>query len=191
LPIDSKIRPRMYVKIPPDRLGAVIGSEGRVKKEISSKLGVAISIDTENSVAVVEAENENISPVNVVKAADIIKAIAYGFTPEKALTLLNDEYTLIIIDLKERVGEKPNHIKRIKGRIIGEEGRARRTIEELTGTYIHVGESHVAIIGEYERAMVAREAIDMLIEGRMHSTVYKRIDTLMRDIRKRERLRIW
>ncbi|MEM2421526.1 MAG: KH domain-containing protein, partial [Acidilobaceae archaeon] len=71
MPIDSKIRPRMYVKIPPDRLGAVIGSEGRVKKEISSKLGVAISIDTENSVAVVEAENENISPVNVVKAADI------------------------------------------------------------------------------------------------------------------------
>ena len=185
------VKPRMYVKIPPERLGAVIGEEGSVKKEISRRLGVSINIDTVNSMAVIEPEADNTPPVNVVKAAEIVKAIAYGFTPDKAMSLLNEDYVLIVVDLKELLGDKENHLRRVKGRIIGEGGRARRTLEELTGTYIVVGEYHVAIIGEYERAMAAKEAVEMLAQGRMHSTVYRHLETLMRDIKKRERLKFW
>jgi ribosomal RNA assembly protein len=183
------VKPRMYVKIPPERLGAVIGEEGSVKKEISRRLGVSINIDTVNSMAVIEPEADNTPPVNVVKAAEIVKAIAYGFTPDKAMSLLNEDYVLIVVDLKELLGDKENHLRRVKGRIIGEGGRARRTLEELTGTYIVVGEYHVAIIGEYERAMAAKEAVEMLAQGRMHSTVYRHLETLMRDIKRRERLK--
>ena len=185
------IKPRMYVKIPPERLGAVIGEGGSVKKEISRRLGVSINIDTVNSMAVIEPETDNTPPINVVKAAEIVKAIAYGFPPDKAMSLLNEDYVLIVVDLKELLGDKENHLKRVKGRIIGEGGRARKTLEELTGTYIVVGDYHVAIIGEYERAMAAKEAIEMLVQGRMHSTVYRYLETLMRDIKKRERLRFW
>jgi arCOG04150 universal archaeal KH domain protein len=185
------VKPRMYVNIPQERLGAVIGEEGSVKMEISRRLGVSITIDTENSVAVIEPEAEGTPPVNVVKASEIVKAIAYGFTPDKAMSLLNEEYILLVVDLKEFVGDRENHLRRVKGRIIGEGGRARRTLEELTGTHIVVGEHHVAIIGEYERAMAAKEAIEMLAQGRMHSTVYKRLNTLMRDVRRREKLKFW
>lgn len=185
------VKPRMYVKIPPERLGAVIGEEGSVKKEISRRLGVSINIDTVNSMAVIEPEADNTPPVNVVKAAEIVKAIAYGFTPDKAMSLLNEDYVLIVVDLKELLGDKENHLRRVKGRIIGEGGRARRTLEGLTGTYIVVGEYHVAIIGEYERAMAAKEAVEMLAQGRMHSTVYRHLETLMRDIKRRERLKFW
>ncbi len=185
------VKPRMYVKIPPERLGAVIGEEGSVKKEISRRLGVSINIDTVNSMAVIEPEADNTPPVNVVKAAEIVKAIAYGFTPDKAMSLLNEDYVLVVVDLKELLGDKENHLRRVKGRIIGEGGRARRTLEELTGTYIVVGDYHVAIIGEYERAMAAKEAVEMLAQGRMHSTVYRHLETLMRDIKKRERLKFW
>jgi ribosomal RNA assembly protein len=185
------VKPRMYVKIPPERLGAVIGEEGSVKKEISRRLGVSINIDTVNSMAIIEPEADNTPPVNVVKAAEIVKAIAYGFTPDKAMSLLNEDYVLIVVDLKELLGDKENHLRRVKGRIIGEGGRARRTLEELTGTYIVVGDYHVAIIGEYERAMAAKEAVEMLAQGRMHSTVYRHLETLMRDIKKRERLKFW
>jgi ribosomal RNA assembly protein len=185
------VKPRMYVKIPPERLGAVIGEEGSVKKEISRRLGVSINIDTVNSMAVIEPEADNTPPVNVVKAAEIVKAIAYGFTPDKAMSLLNEDYVLVVVDLKELLGDKENHLRRVKGRIIGEGGRARRTLEELTGTYIVVGDYHVAIIGEYERAMAAKEAVEMLAQGRMHSTVYRHLETLMRDIKRRERLKFW
>jgi ribosomal RNA assembly protein len=185
------VRPRMYVKIPQERLGAVIGEEGSVKMEISRRLGVSIAIDTENSVAVIEPESGSTPPINVIKAAEIVKAIAYGFTPDKAMSLLNEDYVLLVVDLKEFTGDKENHLRRVKGRIIGEGGRARRTLEELTGTYIVVGEYHVAIIGEYERAMATKEAIEMLAQGRMHSTVYKHLNTLMRDLKRREKLKFW
>lgn len=191
MPEGVSIRPRMYVKVPPERLGAVIGEGGSVKIEISRRLGVSIVVDSENSMVIVEPETETTPPVNVMKAAEIVKAIAYGFPPDKAMSLVNDDYVLLVIDLKQVVGDKENHLRRVKGRIIGEGGRARRTIEELTGTSIVVGEYHVAIIGEYERAMAAREAIEMLAQGRMHSTVYRYLDAIMRDIKKRERLRFW
>ncbi len=185
------LKPRMFVKVPPERIGAVIGSGGSVKKEIASRLGVSISVDSENSVVIVEGEPGTVSPVNVMKAAEIVKAIAYGFPYDKAMSLINDDYVLIIVDLKETIGDKESHLKRVKGRIIGEGGKTRKTLEELTGTHIHVGEHHVAIIGEYERVMAVREAIQMLIEGRMHSTVYKHLESIMRGIRKRERLKMW
>jgi ribosomal RNA assembly protein len=126
-----------------------------------------------------------------MKAAEVIKAIAYGFPADKAMRLLDDDQVLVIVDLKQLVGDSPNHLKRVKGRIIGEGGRARRTLEQMTGTYIVVGDYHVAIIGEYERAMAAKQAIEMLVEGRMHSTVYKHLDRIMREIRRRERLSLW
>ncbi len=185
------IRPRMYVRVPPERLGAVIGEAGRVKKELMERTGTLITVDTENGMVIVEAESDKVSPYNVMKAAEVIKAIAYGFPADKAMRLLDDDQVLVIVDLKQLVGDSPNHLKRVKGRIIGEGGRARRTLEQMTGTYIVVGDYHVAIIGEYERAMAAKQAIEMLVEGRMHSTVYKHLDRIMREIRRRERLSLW
>lgn len=185
------IRPRMYVRVPPERLGAVIGEAGRVKKELMERTGTLITVDTENGMVIVEAESDKVSPYNVMKAAEVIKAIAYGFPADKAMRLLDDDQVLVIVDLKQLVGDSPNHLKRVKGRIIGEGGRARRTLEQMTGTYIVVGDYHVAIIGEYERAMAAKQAVEMLVEGRMHSTVYKHLDRIMREIRRRERLSLW
>jgi ribosomal RNA assembly protein len=82
-------------------------------------------------------------------------------------------------------------LTRIKGRIIGENGRARKNIEEMTNTYISVYGNYVAIIGSYENANIAREAIMMLIEGRQHSTVYKYIEKLMRQVRRAQIAKLW
>ncbi len=183
------VRPRIYVKVPPDRLGVVIGVEGSVKREIMERMGVMMTIDSENSMVILESETG--APINLMKAGEVVKAIAYGFPPEKAFRLMEDDQVLVIVDLKQIVGDSPNHLKRVKARIIGEKGRARRTLEEMTGTYIHVGDTYVAIIGDYERATVAKKAVEMLAEGRMHGTVYKHVDRMLREVRRRERARLW
>ncbi len=183
--------PRLYVKVPLNRLGTVIGKKGEVKMKISRALGVTITVDSENSLVIIEPEAEGVPTVNVMKAAEIVKAIAYGFPPEKAMRLVEEDQILVIVDLKQIVGDAPNHLRRVKGRIIGEGGRARRTLEEMTGTDIHVGEHYVAIIGDYERAIAAKKAIEMLAEGRMHSTVYKHLERTLREIKRRETLRLW
>lgn len=185
------VRPRVYVRVPPDRLGAVIGEKGSVKREIMDRLGVRLTIDSENAMVIVEPEVEGVPPINVMKAAEIVKAIALGFPPEKAMRLAEEDQILVVVDLKNLVGDSPNHLRRVKGRVIGERGRARKTLEEMTDTYIVVGNTHVAIIGDYERAMAAKRAVEMLVEGRMHSTVYRRLETELREIKRREALRIW
>ncbi|MEB3786724.1 MAG: KH domain-containing protein, partial [Desulfurococcales archaeon] len=161
------------------------------KNEIMSKTGTLLTIDSENSMVIIEPEAPGVPPINVMKAADIVKAIGLGFTPEEAFSLLDEDNVLVVIDLKNLLGDNQNTLKRIKGRIIGEKGRARRTLEEMTGTKIVVGKYHVAIIGSYERAMAAKKAIEMLAEGRQHGTVYRHLDTVMRGIKRREAIGLW
>ncbi len=188
---DMRVANRMHVKVPLERLPVIIGKEGATKNEIMSKTGTLLTIDSENSMVIIEPEAPGVPPINVMKAADIVKAIGLGFTPEEAFSLLDEDNVLVVIDLKNLLGDNQNTLKRIKGRIIGEKGRARRTLEEMTGTKIVVGKYHVAIIGSYERAMAAKKAIEMLAEGRQHGTVYRHLDTVMRGIKRREAIGLW
>lgn len=113
----------------------------------------------------------------VLKLREMARAVALGFAPEQALLLEDENYTLAVIDLKEYVN-KPNRLRRIKGRIIGEEGRVKRTIERLASVSVIVGDRHVAILGRLEDVEVARRAIEMLIEGRKHGTAYRYIQSI-------------
>jgi ribosomal RNA assembly protein len=107
------------------------------------------------------------------------RAVALGFAPEKALQLENDDYLLAVINLKEYT-DKPNHLRRILGRIIGEDGRARRTIEQLAEVDMVVGDNYVAILGKLEDVEIAKRAVEMLIEGKKHGTVYRFIQDAKR-----------
>lgn len=182
---------KIYTKIPLDRIGVLIGKQGEIKRELMRRTRTRITIDSVNGTVIIEPEGANVNPVNLLKARDFVLAVAYGFSPEKAFMVLEEDQVLIVIDLKNYVGDKPNHIARIKARIIGEHGKARRTLEEMTGTYISVKESFVAIIGSYEHANIAREAIEMLIRGQRHSSVYRFLEKAMREIKRRETLELW
>ncbi|AAL64943.1 KH domain-containing protein [Pyrobaculum aerophilum] len=116
---------------------------------------------------------------SILKIRDMARAIALGFDPEKALMLENDEYTLAVIELKEYT-DKPNHLRRIKGRIIGEEGRAKRTIENLAEVSMVVGDNYVALLGKLDDVEIAKRAVEMIIEGKKHGTVYKFIQSVKR-----------
>jgi ribosomal RNA assembly protein len=69
-------------------------------------------------------------------------------------------------------------------------GKTRQIIEELTETNVAVFGHTVSMIGEIEQAQVAREAIQMLVKGSMHSTVYRFLHRKRRDLKKKE-LELW
>lgn len=140
-------------------------------KLVDGRFGARVELD-EKELYIKVKPGPDVTVDSVLKLREMIKAIALGFTPEQALELENDEYTLVVIDLKEYT-DKPNHLRRIKGRIIGEEGRARRTIEYLAEVHMVVGDNYVAILGKMEDVEIARRAVEMLIEGKKHNTVYK------------------
>lgn len=182
---------KLYVRIPLDRVKVLTSNDKQVIKELEGRTLTKISIDEVNSYAIVEPSTPNTPVMNVIKAKEFINAVAVGFPPEKAWRLLNDDQVLLIIDLKVAVGDSQNHLTRVKGRVIGEGGKVRKNIEEIAGTYISVYDDYIAIIGDYESANLAREAIEMLIQGRQHTTVYKYLDRVAHEVKKKRITTIW
>ncbi|RLG81975.1 MAG: RNA-processing protein [Thermoprotei archaeon] len=182
---------KLYLRVPLDRVGVLIGGRGAVLRELEGRTGVKVVIDSEDGSIVIEPPTPTTPVYNLLKAREFIRAIAVGFPPEKAWRLLEEDQVLIVINLKDVVGSSINHLTRIKGRIIGEGGKVRRNLEEMTGTYITVYNDLVSIIGDYESAQVAREAIEMIIRGRQHSTIYRYVDRAMREIKRRRITSLW
>ncbi|HDJ26314.1 MAG TPA: RNA-processing protein [Candidatus Bathyarchaeota archaeon] len=182
----------LHVRIPMERVGVLIGPKGSVKKEIEDSLGVELDIDSRTGDVEITLREGNPDPSSLLRARDVVLAIGRGFSPERAFRLLRDEDAMLrIIDLREIFGRSKSDITRVKGRIIGREGKTRRIIEELTGAYVSVYGHTVAIIGGMEQVQVAEEAIQMLIEGRMHSTVYRYLHRKKREMKRRRALELW
>jgi len=154
-----------FLSIPKDRVAVLIGKNGSVRKEIENRTDCEIIID-EGSV---EIRGEG---MGAWIAKDMVQAIARGFNPELALKLTNDEFTFELIRLEEFAGTEKD-MKRKKGRVIGEKGKAQRVIENLTDTHITVYGKTVAIIGPYGGVHLAKDAIVRLLNGSRHSSVYR------------------
>jgi len=80
-----------------------------------------------------------------------------------------------VIDLSG-VADTPRQLDRIRGRVIGRDGRAREQIEHMTNTQISVLGKTIALIGLPEQLKVARAAIDMLVEGAPHEAVFSYLE---------------
>ncbi len=165
------------VKVSGNRIGVLIGKGGSTKKEIEEKTHVTITIDSKEGVVQVEGEDA----VGVLRAAETINAINRGFSPERAFILLDDEDLLFdIIDLSG-IADSPRQMDRIRGRIIGKEGKSREQIEHMTDTSISIQGKTVALIGLPDQVKVAREAIDMIVKGIPHETVFAFLERKKRE----------
>ena len=106
------------------------------------------------------------------------------------MKLLEGENTLHVIDLREFAGKSSAHVERIKGRIIGEGGKARRNMERLSDTNISIYGRTVSIIGETNKLKLAVDAISAISNGSMHGAVYHKLESA-RQRDKIERLKLW
>ena len=161
----------MHLRIPKDRVGALIGKEGASKKVIEERSGVKLMIDSEDGEVEIDYSHAD-DPAMALIIENVVKAIGRGFSPAHAVELFEEDRVLEVIDIRDYVGKKPNHVTRVKARLIGSKGKTRRIIEELTGTHISVFGNTVAIIGGTVQVSVAGRALDMLMTGSEHSTVY-------------------
>ncbi len=153
------------VLIPKERLGVI--KDPKTKEEIEKTLKVKLSFEDNN----VFIEGEGFEHF---QAKNIVRAIGRGFSPPKAFRLFDGEQVLEVITLQ--FTDKKN--ERMKSRIIGTKGRMREEIELKTKAAVSVYGKTVSLIGTYEQIKNAKEAIEMLMEGAMHKTVYNFLSRL-------------
>ena len=177
------------IKIPSDRVGVIVGRDGRVRKKIEEMTNVKLDINPEGTVTL-SSTGDSEDPVLAWKARDIVRAIARGFSPKNAFTLIDEDMMLLVISLRDAVGSSPNQLRRVAGRIIGERGRTRRVIEQITGTRVTVYGHTISVIGYSPGIDYARKAIEMLISGAPHSAVYSQLERMRQEMN-RQQSEIW
>jgi len=177
--------------IPHERIGVILGREGETKAEIERAFKVKLKVSSDSGTIEVTPSDNNDDPSTILRARDVVTAVGRGFSPDRAMALVDDDTVLDVIDLRELFGKNESDINRIKGRVIGSEGKMRRLLEELTEARVSVYGSTIAMIGEFESVSAARQAIEMLIKGKQHSSVYKFLRRTKTESKKRKTLELW
>ncbi|MEM5766215.1 MAG: KH domain-containing protein [Candidatus Aenigmatarchaeota archaeon] len=151
-----------FVKIPEERLKSFRSCVNKLEKLVDCKIKIndEISIETKD-------------PLLSMRIKEVINAFGRGFDLDSALNLLDEQYYLETINIKEVSGKSKKRMVVVKGRIIGREGEAKKLIEKYTNVKIAIFGKTVSIIGKWDGVQRARQAIESLLQGRKHSTVFK------------------
>lgn len=181
---------QQFIKVPGERIGVLIGRKGAVIGKIKQECRVNVDVESESGNVIVRYDSSSLIEGNPFKALEIISAIARGFSPERAFKLLDEDVVFQLLDIRDYVGNSQSSMNRLKGRIIGERGKSRRTIEELSGADVSVYGHTVGFIGIFEAIKVAVEAIVILSKGSSHRSVYAMLQNYRRKL-KQEKMSLW
>ena len=184
-------KPNAFVRIPKERVGVLIGPDGKVKRDVEERLQVKLEIESEAGGVEINLDEKATDPSVLFRAKDVVTAVGRGFSPDQAFRLIrNEDVVFDFIDLRAIFGRSDSDIRRVKSRIIGMNGKTRRTIEELTEADVVVYGHTVGFIGTFEQVDIARNAVQMIIQGSEHHSVYNFLQKKRRDIKKQQ-LELW
>lgn len=157
-----------FVSIPEKRM-KILRTDKKLLKKLEELVDVEIALADE-----VEIDGEDSLVVMCVK--NVIKAFGRGFDFEDALLLLDDGYLLDIVDITQYSGKSRKRLTELRGRVIGTKGKTKDIIEKLKEVKISVQGKTVCIIGRLEAVQEVREAVEMLLQGRKHGSVYRYLE---------------
>ncbi|MBU0758269.1 MAG: KH domain-containing protein [Nanoarchaeota archaeon] len=168
------------LKIPRERIAVLIGKKGEQKRKLEEETNTEISVDSKEGEIFVKGSDA----LSLYTTRDIIKAIGRGFNPDVAQLLLKQDYCFEMVNISDYV--KPNHLERIKGRVIGTNGKTRNIIQHLTETFISVYGKTISIIGQIENVATAKRAVESIVQGSPHANVYKWLEKMIKENKRRE-----
>jgi ribosomal RNA assembly protein len=144
----------------------VVENMGKIRKAVSAienKVKVKIGFG-KGGVNVKGAE------LNEYLVEKVLMAVDFGFDVEDALLLVNEDFVLEFIEVKEHTRRK--NLKDVRARLIGTGGKARKTIESLTGAVIVIHGNRVGVIVDSEHLTAVVQGIESLIQGAKHGNVF-------------------
>ena len=153
-----------YIAIPEERMKILKKNEKWIKK-LEELTNAKIKMNEE-----IKIEGNDF--LQIMRIKEVLKAFGRGFGFNIALNLLDEEYYLEVINLKEYTKSR-NRMVVLKGRVIGTKGKMKKIIERETNTKIAIYGKTISIIGKFENLRIAEKVIRMILEGKKHGTVLR------------------
>ena len=145
------------------------------KKELEDRLGVTISLTGKKITFDGPALHE-------YEAEIVFGAINFGFPIKIALDLKNPEIAFQKLNIKDFTRRK--NLRDVKARVIGKEGKTKRTLADLGDCDIVVNNNDIGIICPTENMQEEITAITNLIRGSKEANVYKYLERMNRERKK-------
>ena len=175
-----------YLRVPQNRIGALIGKKGDVKRSIEKATETCLDINSEEGIVYISPKENMENPLGVWNANHIVKAITRGFNPEVALKLVDDDVYLDIIKLTLFVGKSKKALTRYKSRIIGKDGKTREIIMDMAEVDMAIYGKTVSLIGGLKNIQIAKEAVEMILNGSRHKSVYGFLEHKQQELKLKE-----
>lgn len=129
-----------------------------VKRKLA-EFGVKADLDLVEGSMTISTTHKTWDPYIIIKARDLIKLLARSVPAQQALRILDDGVFCDIIKIRGLVRSKEKFVKR-RHRLIGPNGNTLKSLELLTGCYIMVQGSTVAVIGDFRGLKTLRKVIE-------------------------------
>lgn len=152
-----------FILIPEERL-RILKRDRKWEKDLKKYFDVKIHLNEE-----IEIEGED--PFAVIRTKEIFKAFGRGFKFEIALDLVDENYFLETLDVKDYAGKSKKRQVALKGRVIGSEGKMKKILEKYAGVKVVIYGKTISIIGKWVNVRKAKVAIERLLSGAEHSGV--------------------
>ncbi len=157
-----------YISIPKERID-ILKKNKNFLESIEKMCNAKIDLNDEVMISCDDA-------IMLLRLKNVFKAFGRGFDVNDSLKLLDEDYFFESIEVKDYAGKSRSRQVVLKGRVIGREGKIKKILERECNVKIAIYGKTISIIGKWNDVQLAKKAIEMLLEGKKHSSLYRFLD---------------
>ncbi|THH16493.1 hypothetical protein EW146_g4159 [Bondarzewia mesenterica] len=174
------------IPIPPHRMSPLKKDWISIFGPLTEMLGLQVRMNVQRKSVEVRTSKHTKEVGALQKGADFVKAFALGFDVNDSIALLRlDDLYLDSFEIKDVKTLHGDHLSRAIGRIAGQDGKTKFTIENASRTRIILADTKIHILGSFQNIKIARDAIVSLILGSPPGKVYAGLRTVSSRMRQR------
>lgn len=174
------------IPIPPHRMTPLKKEWVNIFGPLSEMLGLQVRMNVQRRCVEIRTSKHTKEIGALQKGADFVKSFALGFDVNDAIALLRlDDLYLDSFEIKDVKTFHGDHLSRAIGRIAGQDGKTKFTIENTSRTRIVLADTKIHILGSFQNIKIARDAIVSLILGSPPGKVYAGLRTVSSRMRQR------
>jgi len=167
------------ITIPFNRLAPLKANWQQIYEPIVTHLKLQIRMNTKTRKVELKTSKTTKEASAIQKGADFVHAFSLGFEVNDAVALLRlDDLYIDSFDVEDVKILKGDNLARAIGRVAGQNGKTKFTIENVTKTRIVLADKRIHILGSYQNIRVAKDAICDLIIGSPPGKVYAKLKTV-------------